>query len=203
MEQIISKELAENLLKIKGEGRGVHFKNDAEYVLKERGEEALKKVEEEITRLGFPIKYREIKNTGFYPAGLRAISLLAIKKTLSWDDEKMKDMFKAAVGASLIVRLFMKFFYPTEKAINALPRIWDQYWTKGNFSIVEFNRKEKKVIVRIEGLDLHPLYCSSLEGFFMGMADLIGGSKRRACKEISCSFKDKNSKTHDYLLTWE
>ena len=84
---IITKELAQQLMKAEGEGRGVHFKNDAEYILKKEGPEALKKVEEETERLGFPIKYGEIKTTGFYPAGLRAISLLAIQQALGWDEE--------------------------------------------------------------------------------------------------------------------
>ncbi len=201
--EIFTKELAEKLMKIKGEGRGTHLRNDAEYILRKGGEEALKRVEQETERLGFPIKYNEIKNTGFYPAGLRAISLLAIKNALDWDDEMMKDMFRAAVGASLIIRVFMRFLYPASKAINAVSRVWDKYWTIGTFSVVEYREKEKRAILRVEGLDLHPLYCHSLPGFFMGMADLVGGHKKRTCKEIRCPFKDKSVKAHDYLLEWE
>ncbi|MCP6719337.1 MAG: hypothetical protein KJI71_03840 [Patescibacteria group bacterium] len=201
--EIITKEIAEKLIQIKGEGRGVHFKNDADYILKEEGKEALKKVEEETERLGFPIKYKEIKNTGFYPAGLRAVSLLAIQKALGWDDEKIRGMCKAAVGASLIVRVFMKFLYPVLKAINIAPRMWREYWTEGSFKVVDYNEKEKRIVSRAEGFDLHPIYCYCLEGFFEGMATIILGAKKAKSQETKCSFKDKDEKTHEYLVKWQ
>ena len=205
MKNIITKQLADELMKIKGEGRGVHFKNDAEYILKEEGEEALKKVEKETEELGYPIKYKEIRNTGFYPAGLRAISLLAIQKALRWDNDKIRKMCKAAVGASFIVRVFMKFLYPVLKAIKIGPKMWREYWTKGSFEVVDYNKKERQMIFRAEGLDLHPVYCQScLEGFFEGMAKLILGVKNPTCQETECSFrdKDKGKKIHEYLVKW-
>lgn len=203
MEKIISKQLAESLIKIKGEGRGVHFKNDAEYVLKENGPEALKKVEEETKKLGFPIKYGEIRNTSFYPAGLRAISLLAIQQALGWDEEKIKEMCRAAVGASLIVRVLMKFLHTIPKAIKVAPMMYREYWTKGSGKTVEVNEGEKKVILRIEDFDLHPTYCRCLEGFFEGMTKLVVGAKKTTGQEIKCSFKGDKKGIHDYLVKWE
>jgi len=205
MKEIITKQLADELMKIKGEARGVHFKNDAEYILKEEGEQALKKIEQETQELGYPIKYKEIKNTGFYPAGLRVISLLAIQQALGWDDDKIKKMCKTAAGSSLIVRVFMKFLYPVLKAIKIGPKIWREYWTEGTFKIVDYNKKEKQMIFRVEGLDLHPIYCQScLEGFFEGMAKLIIGAKDPVCKETKCPLRDedKSQRIHEYLVKW-
>lgn len=201
--EIFTKELAEKLMKIKGEGRGVHLKNDAEYILKKDGEEALKKVEQETERLGFPIKYKEIKNTGFYPAGLRAISLLAIKNALDWDDKKMKDMFRVAVGASLIVRVLMKFLHSVSRAVKVVPRMYREYWTEGSGKVGIVNEKEKWATLIIEDFNLHPLYCYCMEGFFEGMVKLVTGAKRTTCHEVKCSFEDNGGKIHEYLVKWE
>ena len=203
--EVITKELAEKLMEIKAEGRGVHFKNDAEYILKEEGEEALKKVEEETAALGFPIKYKEIKNTGFYPAGLRAISLLAIQQALGWDDEKIKGMCKAAVGASLIVRVLMKFLHSLPKAIKVVPRMYREYWTEGSGKVVDVNEREQWVKLAIEDFNLHPIYCYCLEGFFEGMTKLVVGGKKATCQETKCSLKDKDKykKIHEYVVKWE
>ena len=171
--------------------------------MKKEGPEALKKVEEETERLGFPIKYGEIKNTGFYPAGLRAISLLAIQQALGWDDERIKGMCRAAVGASLIVRVLMKFLHSIPKAIKVAPMMYREYWTKGSGKTVELNEREKEVVLRIEDFDLHPIYCRCLEGFFEGMTKLVVGAEKTTGQEIKCSFRGDKKEVHDYLVKWE
>ncbi|MBM3258059.1 MAG: hypothetical protein FJZ05_02520, partial [Candidatus Nealsonbacteria bacterium] len=83
MDKETTKEAAQRLSKISGEVRGVAFKTDMEFVLKEKGKGGLKKVEDELKRIGFPIKYEEIKVMDFYPIGLRVISLMAIKEVFN------------------------------------------------------------------------------------------------------------------------
>ena len=199
---ILDNNIALDLLKVPGEGRGVHLKNDEEYVLKELGKGALEKVEDEWKKAGIDFHYKDIKNTEFYPAGYRAISLLAIKQALGWDDEKLKEMFGAAVGASLIVRVFMRFFYSIKKAIDAAPKLWREYWTKGELVVTEYNSDEKKVIVQIRDFDLHPVDCVAMEGFIGAMVKLINGAKYVSCKETKCSFRDPNEKHHEYVAEW-
>lgn len=46
----LNKEIASKLMKIKGEIRGVDLKADAEFVLKAKGEEGLRKVEKEFKK---------------------------------------------------------------------------------------------------------------------------------------------------------
>jgi len=81
MGEEINKEVVIELLKIKGEARGVHFKNDGDFILKEKGKEGIEKLEKELEELGCPIKYGKINQFDFYPAGMRVVSLLVIKKT--------------------------------------------------------------------------------------------------------------------------
>ena len=82
MDEIINKETAKKLMEIKGEIRGMDLKSDANFVIKERGKEILNKVEEELKEVGYPVEYEKLETMGFYPGGLRALSLLAVKKPL-------------------------------------------------------------------------------------------------------------------------
>jgi light-regulated signal transduction histidine kinase (bacteriophytochrome) len=54
-------ETVKKLLQMKGEARGMGLKDDVAYVLAKQGKEGLEKVEEELERVGCPIKYAEIK----------------------------------------------------------------------------------------------------------------------------------------------
>lgn len=80
VEEVLTKEIAEKLMKIEGEGRGFILKNDATFVKAKKGEAGLEKVEEELEKVGYPIKYKKIRSLNFYPVSWRAISLLAMKK---------------------------------------------------------------------------------------------------------------------------
>ena len=74
--QAITKEIIKEVMAVKGEVRGIVFKTDADFVLKEKGKESLKAVEEELARIGYPINYQKLKTMNFYPLGVRVLSLL-------------------------------------------------------------------------------------------------------------------------------
>ena len=78
MEETITKEIAQKLMETKGETRGMSIKGDLEYVLYKKGKEGLKKIEDEMARLGYPIKYKKMKSMKFYPIGLEALNFLNI-----------------------------------------------------------------------------------------------------------------------------
>ena len=83
MEEILNKEIAQKAMTIRGEVRGVSFKGELEYILETRGREALARIEEELAKAGYPIKYDEIKAMSFYPIGWEVIILLAVKNSLA------------------------------------------------------------------------------------------------------------------------
>ena len=61
MEEIIIKKELDELMSLKGEVKGAGIKTHGEFILKEEEEEGLKKLEEIVTKLGYSIKYKEIK----------------------------------------------------------------------------------------------------------------------------------------------
>jgi len=199
MEHIISKEIAGNLMKIKGEARGTHFISDSQYILVKEGEQGLKKIEEELQELGFPIEYKKIRNTDFYPIGLRAISLLAIKKVFNYEDKEVRNLCAFATKVSMIIRLYLKFFCSIEKMSKVAPKMWNEYFTVGSLKMTEYDEKEKRAVLRIEDFELHCIYCRCLEGFFGNIVKMVVGVKEVSCKEQKCSI---GQNFHEFVVTW-
>ncbi|MFQ6084547.1 MAG: hypothetical protein ACE5WD_14505, partial [Candidatus Aminicenantia bacterium] len=150
MEEIISKEELNELMKIKGETRGVSIKDVLDFVFKEEGEEGLKKLEETMVKLGKPIKYREIKLMTFYPLKLLAITLLAIKRFFNYDDKKFQEMGRFAPKVSFMMRLFAKYFYSIRKVIKETPKWWRKVFTIGDIKVVEYDQEKRYMIMRLE-----------------------------------------------------
>lgn len=189
------------LLEIKGEARGMHFKSDGDYVLKQEGKQGLEKLEKELMQAGCPIDFGKIKNLNFYPAGWRAISLLAMKQAFGWKDKEIKKVCSFAVSASLIVRLYMKFFYSIPKLIEQVPKIWKEYFSEGELKVIDFNEDENVVVVRIEDFSLHPVYCRCFEGYLEHFIKMVVGAKVVTCQEVKCVFK--GDEFHEFLVKWQ
>jgi len=202
MKQELTKKQAQKLMSIKGEVRGVTFKTDIEYILREKGKEGLKKVEQELKRLGVNLKYNDINTMTFYPVGLRALSLLVIKNTFNYSDDKIKEMGFFATKVSLIIKLFTRYFLSLQRVFfKEAPRIWRKHWTIGELFPVELNEKEQYAILRLKNFNLHPIYCYYLGGYFCGVLQLIVRSDRITFEETKCAFL--GDEYHEYLIKWK
>lgn len=188
-EEELTKESAKKLMSISGEARGIHLRNDAEYILSKKGQKGLDMVEKELARLGYPIKYAEVKNMGFHPAGLRLLSLLTTKKVFNWEDRDIRDMCSFAAGASFVVKFYIKFFYSIPKVLEKASKMWREYWTEGELSVKEYSEEERRAVISIKNFDLHPTYCRCLEGYMSGLTRMVAKSEKAECIETKCAFK--------------
>ena len=201
MEEII-KEKIQKLMRLKGEARGVTLAIDRDYLLKNKGEEGLKKVEEELAKLDHPIKYKEIETFSYYPVGLRILSLLVIKKVFNFDDEKIEDIVFFGTRVSLIVNFFTKYIFSLQRVfLREGPRIWREHWSVGKLIPVELNEEKKYAILQLKDFNLHPIYCIFLKGYLSGLFSMIIKSPKITCQETKCSFR--GDEYHEYLIKWQ
>ena len=199
MEQIISKEEFNKLINLKGKVRGMAVKGYGDYILKEKGEKGLRKLEKTITNLGYPIKYKKIKTMGFYPLGLEGISLLAIQRLFNFDDKKIQEMGRFQAKFSIVIRLLMRYLVSIEKAAKGASKMWRSYHTSGDLKITELNKEKRYAILRIEDFRILPIHCQNLIGYFSTIVQLIVKSKV-TCEEIKCPFR--GDEYHEFLLKW-
>ena len=199
MEQIISKQELEELMNLKGEVKGTGIKTHGKFILKEEGEEGLKKLEDTIAEFGYPIKFREIKATTLYPFGVEAVILLAIKRLFNYDNKKFNEMGKFHAKVSLIIRLFLKHFVSLERVSEEGPKIWRRYFTIGNLEAPEINEEERYLIFRVKDFKFHPLHCQILMGSIPTIIQMIVG-KKVTNQETKCVHRGDDY--HEFLIKW-
>lgn len=197
----IDKELAEKLMKIKGESRGVCLKTDMSFFLKEKGREGLARLEQELKTLGYPLKYEEINSGDFYPIGLDILNMLLIWKLFNFDNTKIKEMGYQAPKVSIFMKLFMKYFFSLQETLRETPEMWRRHYTLGQLEVGEVNQEENYVILRIKNFNIHPIYCLVLEGYFAGVCKMVVQCHQIHCQETKCSFR--GDQYHEFLITWQ
>lgn len=198
---MLTKDEVENLMKKRGQVRGVVFNTDSEYILREKSEEGLKKVEQKTKEWGYPIDYKNVRNMEWYPVGLRALSLLAAKEVFDWSDEKIKDMGHSAPAYSFIVKLLMKYLLTLKQTYEKSPGYWTKHYTVGELKVPEYNEEEKYCVLQLRDFKIHPILCSYYLGYYRKIAELGARQEITGIEETKCSFK--GAPYHEYVIRWE
>ncbi len=201
MEEIINKELAKKIIEeIKGETRGIAIKDDFDYVLKRKGKDGVKMLEQELEKLGYPIKYKEIEPMKFYPSGLEPVIMLACKKLFNYtkDDFKALGAFSAKIPS--VIRIFIRYLGSLDLIVKSASKMWHKYYTSGELKVIELNKEKKYIIIRLENFALHPVYCIGLEGYFPALVGMVIKGKI-TCQETKCIHR--GDEYHEFIIKWE
>jgi hypothetical protein len=196
---MLSKEEINKIMQTEGQVKGAVFQTDIKYIERHLDKEKIKEVESLLQSWGHPLAYAQVKSMAWYPAGLRCLSLLAIKETFNLTDDQIVAMGLEAPKHSFLIKLLGKFFISVERIFKIAPLIWQKHWTKGKLEMVELDEEQKKVVLRLEGLNLHPVFCKYEEGYFSAILRFI--KPEATAREIKCVFR--NDPFHEYLITWE
>lgn len=200
---LLNQEEMERLRKLKGEIRGSAIKEDARYILEKKGEEGVKILEEELKKIGLPIEYKKIRTTRWYPLSLRVISLLVIKKVFNFSNEDVFEMGKSAPKyAFFFAKLATLPFVSLKEAVKTYPpRIWKGHYTIGEIQNIEFSAEKKYMVMRIKDFEIHPILCTFLAGYMVGLSSFVIKSKKIDIKETKCPFK--GDICHEFIIWWE
>lgn len=199
MEKIISEEKLNKIMSLKGKVRGVVIRDGIEYVLKEKGQEGVQKLEEAMEQAGYPIKYQEIRLNDFYPIGYQALTLELIKRVLGFDKKEFQKMGEFTPKFSILIKIFMKYFISMDRLAKEVPKMWKKHYTVGNINILEMDQEKKRGTIRIENFECHPLHCQSLVTYLPTIVQMVIGEKVE-CKETKCVHRGDNY--HEFLLQW-
>lgn len=199
MEQIISNKIAKELMELKGEVVGLGPKSDFEYVKHTIGKEAVKKLEKEMMNLGCPLEYEKLKSMKFYPIGVQAIIVLAMKKIFNFDKKEFQKIGEFSSKMPLIIRIFMKYLVSIETVTKEAPKMWRRYYTIGELKVAEFNKEKKYAIVRIENFRLTSILCETFKGYFCGIVQMVVKTPP-TCKETKCVHR--GDQYHEFLVKW-
>jgi len=196
----ITKEMADEIMKLRGEIRGIGLKTDMDSLRKKKGKEYLVKMGEELERLGYPLKYNEINIGAFYPIGQDVLDLLVIWKLLDFDKTMIKEIGYDAPNFSIFLKIFLKHFASMKDTLKQARAMEREHYTIGEFKLVELNEEKRYAILRMDDFDIHPIECLVLEGYFAKLCQMMIREGKAVCEETECTFR--GGKTHEYLVKW-
>lgn len=199
MKKEISKEKAREIMDVKEEARGITIKGKMEFILEKKGKDGLNKLEEKFKELGFPLKYKEIKNMGFYPIGYETLVLLLSEEIFNLREKDIIEMGIFVSRINLLIRMFIKYMYSFDLMAKNASTMWQKYYTIGTIETVEYDSNKKYAILRLKNYSLHPIHCQFLKGYFLSIVSLMVKAKV-SCEETKCTFR--GDKYHEFLLKW-
>jgi len=196
----ITDEEINKILNAEGEVRGVVFKTDHRFIMDSAGEEGVKKVEEELERMNCSFNYdEEADNMSFYPVGMRVLSIIATGRALGLDREGVRKMGENAPKFSLMIKFFMRYFLSGEKIFEKAGEMWDKHYSVGKLEPVEHNQEEGYMTARLYDIDLHPIFCDYLSGYF-GSILKMGVGKDVSVEEKTCIHQ--GGEYHEFIFRW-
>jgi hypothetical protein len=199
MEQIISKEEFEEIRKTKGEVRGSGPKSIAEHVFQKEGEHGLKRLEDLMNSLGFPIEYRKINSVDYYPYWIVTASFLAAKRLFNFTSEDYQKIGEIDVKFTPFQKIFLKYFVSLKKLAESISKMWEHYNTLGKMELIEFDEKNKRAIVRVTEFDRSEYQCQYLIGYMTATVKMVS-KIIPICEETKCTFR--GDEYHEFTLRW-
>jgi hypothetical protein len=198
---LLKKEIDE-MMKLKGNVKGVILKGHFDYIRDLKGEEGVKLVENRLEELGYPLEINKIDVIKWYPEAHSCLVIMVAAETFNWSKE---DVFKMAYEApkySFIVKLLMQHFVKIEKTFHMVPRYWRQNFDFSEMETVGFNEKEKYGIIRIKNYHkYHPLICVYHQGYFQKIAEIMLGQSKVNVEHTKCLFE--GNLYEEYKITWK
>ena len=192
------KKEADRLMQIKGNTKGSEFQTLATYILQKYGKKELGLLEKKMEELGYPLHFDEIDPLKWYPESLNVLAFLVAKHLFGW-----KDLFEVGYASpkfSVGIRLFMRLS-SLERILKETSRTWRKFLDIGTLEFVEYNKKEKYIVIRLKDYKTHPEMCRYYAGFFLSMAKSTQKGKNMTIKETKCMYK--GDPYHEYVVRWK
>lgn len=195
------KEEVGKLLKMKGKERGADYKYLVNYAISKEGEAGFKKIQKELKKTGYDLPEADnVDDMDWLPQHLTNIFLVAMVKVFGWKEKDIIKIGKSVVPSSPLVRFFIKHFLSPRLTIKKATEIaWSKHYSKGRIEMTKFDDKKKELILKLTGMDWHPLTCIYHIGSFIGVAEFVMGKKAEG-EETKCVYR--GDKYHEFKITW-
>ncbi len=196
------KKIADRLMAKEGDVKGEVFHTHREYILYREGEEGVKRVEERMKELGYPIEFDKINTVKWHKEGLSALVILTAKEVFNWTDEDIFDMGNSAPKHSFIIKVFVKHFFSVKDVFNKAEQYWNKHYNFGGLEKVEFNEEEKYIVVRIKDYDYHETIVGPyFKGYLLRLSCFALKSDNISVELQKSVFN--NSPYNQYIIKWE
>jgi len=199
MDNLIPEQELKRIKNIQGEIRGAGITEPMSFILKKEGGSSLKKLEQSLAKMDFPMKLKKINTTQFYPLSWGVVVQVAIKELFDYKEEDFVKMGKYNARVSFILKLFMKYLVSLDMVAKAAQTMWRKYNSIGTLKVVDYSYKERYGIVRIEDFPVHPILCPIYKGYLSSIVSLVVG-KETSAEETKCVHR--GDEYCEFVISW-
>jgi hypothetical protein len=195
-------ETVESLQKIKGSVKAGVLQTDKIYIELQNAESGISLVEKEMEIMGYPFQYSSLKSpTDLVPLSLRIASLLAISKVFHLEDEQIRDIGRLATRSSFFTKLVLRYLVNLDKMAKEIPRHWQRHFDVGFMDPCELHEDQRFLIARLRDFYCHPIFCTYLSGYIIGLVELVGNYTNITVQEMKCQHRGDDY--HEFRVTWK
>lgn len=198
------KEELDAISKIQGEERTGILKHIISYVKETEGEESLQELFKKIEELGHEVPSSEEINkseTDWVKESTITMVGVTAGKLFNWSEEDYIELGKYVMSASLLTKLYFRYFKSLEKTFEHMAETYKQYYTNGEAELAEFDKENKTFIFRIKRNNVHPTACTNLRGVISKLVEMSISSENINVEETKCSFEG-GAPYHEYKISW-
>jgi len=196
---MIPREELERIKSIPGEAIGASLKEDLRFILMKEGETGLKRIEDELEKLGCPLEYKKIKTFSWYPFSLNILISALAQDLFQWEDEVFRENGRLSAKISVVLKILVKSFIGLENTLKQVGRFWRMYYTVGE-AWAEYDKKGRTIVLVASGFTGHPAFCRNLEGFAWQVFSYHLPTDTLVVTEIECPFTGGSA--HKFQLKW-
>jgi hypothetical protein len=193
------KKTADELMLKKGNMKGDALGTHAAFIRYKEGEDGVRKVEEKMEQLGYPIRFKDISIYNWYPVAQILLCMIVAKEIFNWKDSDIEEAALFTIKNSSFIKLYFKFFVSLEKLVQLMPQYWEKNYDFGKIEIT-YDKENEKAHIRIKDYDFHPLNCLAFKAMGREFIYLAKG-KKPILEETKCTHK--GDPYHEYLVTWK
>jgi len=193
------KVLADKIMSLPGNARGEIIASNLKETKESKGQESLKRIEQRMKELGYPIKLQEIRSEEYYQESLNVLINLVKKEIFKMND---RDIFFSGMNGSklsLFSKMMMSYFISFETIKKHGPRYWDKVFDFGSFEVTKIDKEKKEVVFKIEGYNKSSISCIFQAGYYYGTLKNVFG-KEFFIEETKCIHA--GDLFHEYKFNW-
>jgi predicted hydrocarbon binding protein len=184
-----------------GQERGIDYNNMYRVIKAIKGEEGIQEIRKALKEISFEIPDDKKYNDYTYiPEGLSWILYIAAVKVFNWSENDIKELGGKLVLSSPMLRILIKYFLSMEKTIRRAVTTWKKKSTTSTVKLVEFDKKKRKMTLKLTNYNRHSTVCYLLMNSFAKIVELASGSKKVEAKETKCAFRGDSY--HEFQITW-
>ncbi|MFH0791928.1 MAG: hypothetical protein V1905_01810 [bacterium] len=199
-ESLILSALNSGLMDISGNVKGEVFHTYKPFICYRKGEDGIRQVEERMKAIGYPMVFKDIKSTKWYPEALSVLTIIVACEIFNWDEGDIFEMGKAAPKYSGIVKFMIRYFLSPRKTFDESPKYWRRHFDFGKIENAVFDEKNKTIVIHIMDYKFHPLICAFHRGYFFSFTQLTIKSDCLKVEETKCAHR--GDKYHEFTIKW-